>query len=100
MSKGWNLTSKALNFVLTQGQQSIFFDQVIKTANGHITGIELIPVPNVAQVHIEKGTTLDVNECHKSMGNIHMESLMKTAAYYGMKFKGKLEKLRVFHGKN
>jgi hypothetical protein len=52
---------------------SIIFDQVINNANGHVTGIELISVPNEAQGHIEKGTILDVNEFLKSMGHIHKE---------------------------
>jgi hypothetical protein len=67
------------------------FDHVIKTLNGHVTGIELISVPNVAQVHIEKGSVLDINDFHKSMGHIHKGALDKTAAYYGVKLRGKLE---------
>jgi hypothetical protein len=51
MRKGWNLTNKGLRFVLTRESQSIVFDQVIKTANGHVTGIELISVLNVAHVN-------------------------------------------------
>jgi hypothetical protein len=71
MSKGWQISNKGLNFVLSMDEYSIVFDQVIKTANGHVTGIELISVPNVAQVHIEKGSVLDINDFHKSMGHIH-----------------------------
>jgi hypothetical protein len=92
MSKGWQLTNKGSNFILTKANHKIVFDQVIKTANGHVTGIELIAVPNVAQVHIEEGSVLDVNEFHKTMGHIHTEALTKTAAIYGIKLKGTLKK--------
>jgi hypothetical protein len=91
MSKGWQISNKGLNFVLSEDKYSIMFDHVIKTANGHVTGIELISVPNVAQVHIEKGSVLDVNDFHKSMGHIYKGALDKTAAYYGVKLRGKLE---------
>jgi hypothetical protein len=75
MSKGWQISNKGLSFVLSKDKYSIVFDHVIKTANGHVTGIELIAVPNVAQVHIEKGSVLDVNAFHKTMGHIHRDAL-------------------------
>jgi hypothetical protein len=75
--------------VLSNDNYSIVFDHVIKTANGHVTGIELIAVPTVAQVHIEKGSVLDINAFHKTMGHIHRDALSKTAAYYGVKLRGK-----------
>jgi hypothetical protein len=58
MSKGWQISNKGLSFVLSKDKYLIVFDHVIKTASGHVTGIELIAVPNVAQVHIEKGLVL------------------------------------------
>jgi hypothetical protein len=54
MSKGWQISNKNLHFVLSKNRYLIIFDHVIKTANGHVTGIELFPVQNVAQAHIEK----------------------------------------------
>jgi hypothetical protein len=66
------------------------FDNVIKTANGHVTGIEIIPVPNVEQVLIEKGTELDVNEFHSTIGSYSLRSVEKTAYYF--KLKGNIAK--------
>jgi hypothetical protein len=83
MSKFWQIPNKGLNFILSKNRYSITFDHVIKTVNGHVQGIESITVPNVAQVHIEKGTVIDVNELHKMMGHIHKDalSLQSTMAY-------------------
>jgi hypothetical protein len=82
---------KGLIFVPSNGKYSIVFDNVVKVANGHVTGLELIAVLSVAQVHIKNGSLLDVNAFHKTMGHLHQEALNKTAAYYGVKLCGTLE---------
>jgi hypothetical protein len=40
-------------------------------SHGHVNGIELIPVVNLANLTLERGTVVDINDIHRSMGNVH-----------------------------
>jgi hypothetical protein len=74
--------------VLTKDDFRISFDQIIKTSHGHVNGIELIPVINMANLTMERGTVLDINDFHRSMGHVHEDSLRIMADYYGLKLRG------------
>jgi hypothetical protein len=89
MRKGWNIRNQGLKFVLTKDNNWIVFDKVIKAHNGHINGIELVPVTTVANVTVDQGWVMDINTFHRSMAHIHQDALSKTADYYGNKLRGK-----------
>jgi hypothetical protein len=77
LRKGWNLRNEGLKFVLTKKDFRIAFDRIIKTSHGHVNGIELIPVVNMANLTMERGTVVDINDFHRSMGHVHEDSLQK-----------------------
>jgi hypothetical protein len=56
-------------------------------SHGHVNGIELIPVVNMANTTLERGTVVDINDFHRSMGHVHEDSLRKMADYYGLKLR-------------
>jgi hypothetical protein len=89
MRKGWNIRNQGLKFLLTKENHRIVFDKVIKTHNGHVNGIELVPVTTLANVTVDQGPVMDINTFHRSMGHIHQDALSKTADYYGIKLRGK-----------
>jgi hypothetical protein len=64
LRKGWNLRNEGLKFVLTKNDFRISFDRIIKTSHGHVNRIELIPVVNMANLTIEQGTVVDINDFH------------------------------------
>jgi hypothetical protein len=53
-----------------------------------VNGIELIPVVNMANLTLERGTVVDINDFHCSMEHVHEDSLRKMADYYGLKLCG------------
>jgi hypothetical protein len=84
-------SNEGLHIILTKDKFRIVFDQVIKTNIGHVNGLELVPVPNVANVALERGIVVDINNFHKSIGHINEDSLHKMANYYGITLRGKLD---------
>jgi hypothetical protein len=66
----------------------ISFEKIIKTSHEYVNGIELIPILNMANLTLEHGTMVNVNEFHQSMGHVHGDSLCKMAEYYGLKLHG------------
>jgi hypothetical protein len=88
LCKGWILKNEGLKFVLTKNDFKISFDRIIKTSHGHVNGIELIPVVNMANLTLELGTVVNIIDFHQSMGHVHEGSLHKMAEYYGLKLRG------------
>jgi hypothetical protein len=68
------------------------FDSLMKTDNGAVVGLIMKPWIDAIHVSIEKGRVIDINDFHKSMGHVNEESLRKTADFYNIKLKGKLNK--------
>jgi hypothetical protein len=69
-SKNWKLSNEGIHITLTKEKFRIVFDEVIKANNGHVNGLELVPVPNVANLTLERGTVVDIN-------NFQLATLMK-----------------------
>jgi hypothetical protein len=47
------------------------FHKIIKTSNGHINGIEMVPVSGMANVDWNQPVKMEINKFHQSMGHVH-----------------------------
>jgi hypothetical protein len=87
----WFLSNTGLNFVLRKWKCNIIFYKIIKTSNGHVNGIEMVPVLGMANVAWNQPVKMEINKFHRSMGHVHEDSLRKMGKYYGIKLYSTLE---------
>jgi hypothetical protein len=88
----WNLSNKGQSIVLSKNKTTLMFDRLMQTDNGAVVGVIMKPKIDTMHLSIEKGRVVDINDFHKSMGHINEESLRKTALFYNIKLKVKLDK--------
>jgi hypothetical protein len=50
----------------------------------------MIPVINMANLTLERGTVVDINDFHQSMRHVHEDSLRNMADYYGLELRWQL----------
>jgi hypothetical protein len=87
----WQLSNTGLNFVLSKWNCKIIFDKIIKISNGHVNGIEMVPVFGLANIAWNQPIKMEINKFHQSMGHVHKDALRKMGKYYGIKLYGTLE---------
>lgn len=87
----WNISNKGQCLILSKNNVSIEFDRIMKTDNGAVVGVLMKPRIDKMNVSMEKGRVVDINDFHNAIGHINEDSLIKTAAFYGIKLKGKFK---------
>jgi hypothetical protein len=70
---------------------TIIFDKIIKTYNGHVNGIEMVPVLGMANIAWNQQVKMEINKFHRSMGHVNEDDLRKMGKYCGIKLYGTLE---------
>ncbi len=73
LDKGWNIGNNKANIYLQKGTTTLRFDRVIPTHKGFVVGVEMIPREkddtSLATVVMERGTTVEINMLHKTLGH-------------------------------
>ena len=72
---------------LLRGPFTLTFDQIIKTMNGFVTGVNMKSLPHEAIYDGIVNTTIceayDINYLHRAFGHCGLEALKNTAKMYG-----------------
>ena len=80
---------------LTTGNDSLLFDQVLKTANGYVNGVYMCHQTENANIMVTKNNVkqpvLDINDVHATLGHINKDIIYKTAQHYNFRVKGNLK---------
>ena len=76
--------------------RGVTFDRRIKTKDGWVSGVDVMPIPG-KQAKEEKKivaakVTLDINEYHRQMGHPNQQITRTTAKTFGIKLTGKFQK--------
>jgi hypothetical protein len=85
---GCSISNKGISISLTKGEFSICFDKTLRTDTGAITGVEMVPHSDVAQLTLERGQTINVNKLHLLLGHSCESTMRVTAKHYGLILKG------------
>jgi hypothetical protein len=92
IKNGFDLSNQGENIALTKGSASITFDRIIKSLDGTVSGIKMVPhdppAAYVAQNKLVSSKNIDVNKFHEMIGHCGLDSLKKTAQVHGLKLKG------------
>jgi hypothetical protein len=91
MSNGGSITSNGLHLTINKGSCKITFDQVIKSANGHLLGIKTQPIKNdtAMAVMAKKARQIDINILHSRLGHANEAYTKATALSHGWKCTGR-----------
>ena len=93
IKKGFKISNKGFNIILTKGNFEITFDRVMHTPNGFVIGVEIVPIVNEnAHPALTKGSKVNVQKLHEMLGHASEDVVRKTAKYYGWELFGKFEK--------
>jgi hypothetical protein len=94
LKKGFDIGNDGEIIKLTKGNVSLTFDKIMKTKNGFVPGIRLMPVLSdigTAVVESGKGESIDVNNLHKILGHCGDESTRLTGKAFGFNVTGKFD---------
>ena len=93
IKKGFKISNKGFNIILTKGNFEITFDRVMHTPNGFVIGVEIVPIVDEnAHPALTKGSKVNVQKLHEMLGHASEDVVRKTAKYYGWELFGKFEK--------
>jgi hypothetical protein len=97
IQNGWSISNRDLIITLKKGSIEIQFDQIMKTKDGILCGVELLPrLGETANVG-EDGATdkpsgyMDINRFHRTYGHASEQAMRRTAKFYNWKLTGTLE---------
>jgi Reverse transcriptase (RNA-dependent DNA polymerase) len=81
MRQGCTMVGREFNITLTKGDTRLEFDQVIKSTNGHLLGVQLIPrhTGQAAMTSFTEGHKINVNELHNLLGHTSERKTKATA---------------------
>ena len=103
LASGWQISNKGLIMKISKNKDSLEFDQIYNTDIGAVVGVIMYPdtkntnmaCPVVVEETMNpdpnkgvKVSTVDINVAHKLLGHVSMDSIKRTADYYGFKLKG------------
>ena len=106
IENGWKISNQGLKLMLTKGKLTITFDRVMKTKDGILCGVELLPrvgealnVGSDDPVHEDSNETktkkydnyMDINRFHKTYGHASEQAMKNTAKFYNWKLTGIFE---------
>jgi hypothetical protein len=95
LQNSFKLSNENVSIHLSKGPVMLTFDQIIKTMNGFVTGVNTKTLTPEAIYNGVVNTTVseayDINYLQKAFGCCGLETLKKTARMYGFKFKGQFE---------
>ena len=102
IEKGWSLSNEGLKIVLRKRNAQIEFDQVLKTKDGILCGVELLPRIGESMYGAsdeaggEKDSKkaavyMDINRFHRTFGHPSEQSMRSTAKFYNWRLTGTFE---------
>ena len=101
IEKGWMLSNQGLKIILRKGIASIEFDRIMKTRDGILCGVELLPRVGEKLYEAMDGEPedgkkkpahyMDINRFHRTFGHPSEQSMRSTAKFYNWHLTGKFE---------
>ena len=85
LKNGFKIGNEDVVLKLMKGKTTMYFDRILKTKDGFVTGIMLIPMMgNVATTAVEtKKTTININNLHKILGHCGEATARMTGKAHG-----------------
>ena len=90
LTSGWNLKSDGQIIMLVKGQDTINYDRILKTGDGFVCGVDIIPQIEAATPTLSEGSTIDINELHCTLNHCGEDTLNLTTKAHGLILKGTL----------
>jgi hypothetical protein len=92
IDSGFQIGNEGTVMHLEKGKHRLKFDRHIRTKNGWIGGVKLVPMEDVRMVtpKLQKGAKVDAGTIHGVFGHVGDETTKATANYYGMTILGDL----------
>jgi hypothetical protein len=95
IQNNWQISNDGLKLKLTNRNDSLLFDQVLKTTNGYVNGVYMCHQAESANIMVTKNNdkqpVVDINDVHVTLGHINKDIIYKTAQNYNFRVKGNLK---------
>ena len=84
------MSNEGIHVILSKGKEKIVFDRVIKTKDGKLCGVEILPrIADEMANPTMSAKSWDINRMHEVFNHVSEETLRKTAHAYGWTVTGK-----------
>jgi hypothetical protein len=88
LKNGFNLVNEDVVMKLMKGNTTLYFDRMLKTKNGFVSGIKLLPIlgNNIATTAVEADKVkpkVDINNLHKILGHCGEDATRMTGISFG-----------------
>ena len=101
IEKGWAISNDGMKIILRKGPGIIEFDHIMKTRDGILCGIELLPRVGERLFEAVDGEPedtkkkpahyMDINRFHRTFGHPSEQAMRSTAKFYDWQLTGKFE---------
>jgi Reverse transcriptase (RNA-dependent DNA polymerase)/gag-polypeptide of LTR copia-type len=88
LAKDWMISNKGITISLDKDDTRISFDKTLRTDNGAITGVEMVPRMDGVNLTLEQGLVININKLHLLLGHACESTIRATAKHYGLTLKG------------
>jgi hypothetical protein len=69
LAKDWMISNKGITISLDKDDTRISFDKTLRTDNGAITGVEMVPRIDGVNLTLEQGLVININKLHLLLGH-------------------------------